>query len=76
MLGFDELVTGFQQLDLSYEDVLMVHSSYKSLGGVEGGAETVIDALREAVGTHGTVLFPTFNFQSKTLLCFSFDVRC
>ena len=66
MLGFDELVTGFQQLGLSDEDVLMVHSSYKSLGGVDGGAETVIDALREIVGTKGTVLFPTFNFQSWT----------
>ena len=66
MLGFDELIAGFQQLGLSDEDVLMVHSSYKSLGGVEGGAETVIDALREAAGTRGTVLFPTFNFQSWT----------
>lgn len=66
MLSFDELVTSFKQLDLGNEDVLMVHSSYKSLGGVEGGAETVIDALREVVGEKGTVLFPTFNFQSWT----------
>ena len=62
MLRFDELVTGFEQLGLGNDDVLMVHSSYKSLGGVEGGAETVVDALREVVGEKGTVLFPTFNF--------------
>lgn len=74
MLGFDELVTGFQQLGLRDEDVLMVHSSYKSLGGVDGGAETVIDALREIVGAQGTVLFPTFNFQSWTETHY-YDVR-
>ncbi len=74
MLGFDELVTGFQQLGLGDEDILMVHSSYKSLGGVEGGAEIVIDALRETVGKNGTVLFPTFNFQSWTETHY-FDIR-
>ena len=66
MLRFDELVTDFQELRLKDEDVLMVHSSYKSLGGVDGGAGTVIDALQEIVGLKGTVLFPTFNFQSWT----------
>jgi aminoglycoside N3'-acetyltransferase len=44
----------------------MVHTSYKSLGGVEGGVERVIDALCELVGTSGTLLFPAFNFQSWT----------
>ena len=42
----------------------MVHSSYKSLGGVEGGADTVIDAFLELVGPEGTALFPTFHFRS------------
>lgn len=44
----------------------MVHSSYKSLGGIEGGAEPVIDVLQEWVGPEGTVLLPNFNFQSWT----------
>jgi len=74
MLGFDELVAGLSQIGLTDGDVLMVHSSYKSLGGVDGGAETVIDALREIVGTQGTVLFPTFNFQSWTETHY-FDIR-
>ena len=46
--------------------IIVVHTSYKSLGGVEGGAETVIDVMRELVGPKGTVLFPAFNFQSWT----------
>lgn len=44
----------------------MVHSALRSLGPVEGGADAVIDALLEAVGAEGTVLFPTFNFTSWT----------
>jgi aminoglycoside 3-N-acetyltransferase len=44
----------------------MLHSSYKSLGPVEGGPTAVIDSLIEAVGPTGTVLLPTFNFQSWT----------
>lgn len=74
MLGFDELVAGFNQIGLADGDVLMVHSSYKSLGRVDGGAETVINALREIVGAQGTVLFPTFNFQSWTETHY-YDIR-
>lgn len=42
-------------------DLVMVHSSLSSFGRIEGGAETVIDAIIETVGTKGTVLFPTFS---------------
>jgi len=38
---------------------LLVHSSLKSLGWVEGGAQAVLDALLEATGPGGTVLVPT-----------------
>src|SRR5262249_38718106 len=41
--------------------LLQVHSSLSSLGYVEGGAETVVDALLEVVGPLGTVMVPTFN---------------
>lgn len=44
----------------------MVHSSYKALGGVEGGVDAVVDAFLEIVGPTGTVLFPTFDFVSWT----------
>ncbi len=39
--------------------VVLVHSSLRRLGYVEGGAETVIDALLAAAGPEGIVLFPT-----------------
>ncbi len=38
---------------------VLVHSSLSSLGWVEGGADTVIDALLDTVGPRGSVLFPT-----------------
>ena len=38
--------------------VLMVHSSFKSLGPVPGGIETVIAGLLEALGPTGTLLMP------------------
>ncbi len=74
MLEFDDLVAGFKQMGISPGDTIMVHSSYKSLGGVEGGADTVIDALVEAVSAEGTVLFPTFNFKSWVDTHY-FDIR-
>ena len=42
-------------------DTLFVHSSFKSLGPVEGGAETVIWALEDALGPEGLLLLPSFN---------------
>ncbi len=66
MLNFDELLKGFQQTNVQQGDTIMVHTSYKSLGGVEGGVDTVIDVMRELVGPDGTVLFPNFNFESWT----------
>jgi aminoglycoside 3-N-acetyltransferase len=66
MLSHKELLDGFRQTRVKAGETVIVHTSYKSLGGVEGGADTVIDVMRELVGARGTVLFPAFNFQSWT----------
>ncbi len=54
-----DIVEGLRQLGVSSGDVILVHSSLKRFGRVEGGVETVIDALLEAVGPNGTVMAPT-----------------
>jgi aminoglycoside 3-N-acetyltransferase len=41
-------------------DILIVHSSFKSLGPVEGGPATVIAALQDVLTASGTLLMPVF----------------
>ena len=41
-------------------DVLIVHSSLKAIGWVEGGPIAVVNALKAAVSPGGTVLVPVF----------------
>jgi aminoglycoside 3-N-acetyltransferase len=57
-----ELVAGFRSFGVDEGDTLLVHSSYKSLGDVDGGVATVVEALLESVGPSGTLIAPTFNF--------------
>ncbi|MCP4143294.1 MAG: AAC(3) family N-acetyltransferase [Chloroflexi bacterium] len=61
-LSFENLVEGFRGLGVKTGDTLLVHSSYKSFGGVDGGPQTVINALLEVLGEEGTLVMPTFNF--------------
>jgi len=61
-ITFKQLLSDFQNLGVKAGDTLLVHSSYKSLGEVDSGPQTVIDALLEALGEKGTLIMPTFNF--------------
>jgi aminoglycoside 3-N-acetyltransferase len=74
MHSYPEILAGFKQIPLTDSRIVLVHSSYKSLGGVQGGAQAVIDALLEWVGPNGTVLLPNFNFRSWTETHY-FDIR-
>lgn len=56
-------------------DTVLVHSSLKSLGPVDGGAETVIQSLLEVLGENGTLLFPAFSFNSVGANNPVFDVK-
>jgi len=55
----DDITRALRHIGVASGDVLLVHSSLSALGYVEGGANAVIDALLEAVGTNGTVMVPT-----------------
>jgi aminoglycoside 3-N-acetyltransferase len=54
-----QIVEGLRALGVQRGSILLVHSSLSSLGQVDGGAETVIEALLEALGPDGTLLMPT-----------------
>jgi aminoglycoside 3-N-acetyltransferase len=52
-----------RKLDVEHGDTLFVHSSFKSLGPVEGGAKTIIDGLEDAIEVEGLILMPSFNLE-------------
>jgi aminoglycoside 3-N-acetyltransferase len=54
-----EISDGLRRLGIVAGDRILVHSSLKSFGRVEGGPDAVIDALLEAVAPGGTVMVPT-----------------
>ena len=53
---------GLERMGVREGDSLLVHSSLRSFGHVEGGADALIDALLAAVGSSGTVMVPTLTF--------------
>lgn len=57
-----DIVEGLRALGIGEGAKLVLHSSLKSFGFVEGGAEAVIDAVLEAVGPDGTMIVPTMTF--------------
>lgn len=57
-----DIVAGLRALGIDAGAKLVFHSSLKSFGFVEGGAEAVIDALLDTVGPEGTVIVPTMTF--------------
>ncbi|MBT5873306.1 MAG: M28 family peptidase [Candidatus Latescibacteria bacterium] len=60
----DMLIRDLNRLGLVPGMDVMVHSSLARIGYVEGGPDTVVDALLEAVGPEGTVLAPSFNHRT------------
>ncbi len=64
VVGKRDILEGVRKVGVQSGDVLLAHSSLKSFGSVDGGAETVIDALLEACGGKGTLVMPTFTWSS------------
>jgi aminoglycoside N3'-acetyltransferase len=56
-----DIAAGLRGLGVLAGAGVMVHSSLKSFGHVEGGAGAVVAALMEVVTADGTLLLPTFN---------------
>lgn len=56
-----DIIAGLQELGLKPGSGVMVHSSLKSFGVVEGGPMTVIQALMKVLTPEGTLMMPSFN---------------
>ena len=54
----EQLKKELEEIGITSGDTLLVHSSLSKIGFVEGGAQTVVDALLSVVGTTGHILMP------------------
>ena len=73
VLTRDRLVADLHRLGVRPGDILMVHSSLRSLGQVIDGVATVVDALLEVLGPTGTLVGPSFNYETAQAPDFVFD---
>ena len=60
----DEILSAFLSLGLGKGDIVMVHTSLSKIGYVCGGAQAVIEALIETVGSEGTIMMPTQSWKN------------
>ena len=58
----DQIVFSLKLGGIENGDVVLMHSALSSIGYVEGGADTVVDAVLEAVGEDGTFAVSTMAF--------------
>jgi aminoglycoside 3-N-acetyltransferase len=61
----ERIAADFVELGVRPGDSLLVHASMRAVGPVEGGADTVINALLDVLGPEGTILVPAFNEANK-----------
>lgn len=62
MYSKEELLKQLDRLNIDRTGTLLVHSSYKSMGEVEGGPHTVLDALCEYM-KDGLLVLPTHTWE-------------
>ncbi len=55
-----DIANGLRSMGLKAGDKVMLHGSLSSMGHVEGGAPTVVQAFMDVLGTNGTLMVPTF----------------
>ena len=59
MVTKNDITKKLREIGITHGDTILVHSSFKSLGELENGADTVISAIFDVIGTDGTLCFPT-----------------
>ena len=59
MVTRQDICDALHRLGIKGGDICLFHSSYKSLGPVEGGAEAIIGGFEDALGPEGTLVAPT-----------------
>ncbi len=60
LINKEELVVSFKELGIKKGDILNLKISMKAIGKVQGGPNTIIDALLDVVGKEGTLVADSF----------------
>lgn len=70
----DDLIKCLWNMGLTGREAIMIHSSMKAIGEVEGGADTVVDALMEFFG-EGLLMTPTHTWAQMSAEYATFDPK-
>ncbi|MBX6751910.1 MAG: AAC(3) family N-acetyltransferase [Micromonosporaceae bacterium] len=65
-VGRAQLVEDLVRLGVAASQSILVHSSMRRYGPVEGGPATVVAALRDAIGPQATLVVPTHTANNST----------
>ena len=70
-----QLISDLAALGITPGDTVLMHASYKSLGGIEDGAAGFFDAFLSLLGEDGTLVLPALSYASVTRDNPHFDVH-
>lgn len=70
-----QLCDDLSRLGICPGDTVLMHSSWKSLGGVEGGAKGFFETFLGLLGPEGTLVLPALSYESVTDEQPVFDVQ-
>lgn len=59
-LNETDLLNGFRVLGIKKGMMIEAHCSMSSFGNIQGGEDTIINALKNAVGKEGAIVMPSF----------------
>lgn len=65
LVTFEDIARALRKVQVGRGAVVYVHSSLSSMGYVQGGADTVIDAFLDVVGPEGTLCVPTIVYAGQ-----------
>ena len=74
MVTRSDVFTLLESLDVRRDDVVTVHSSLREVGAIQGGADGLIDALKDYL-CDGLLLIPTHTWANVNAANPHFDVR-
>jgi len=71
----EQFKADLRALGVGAGDTVMMHASFRSLGGIEGGAAALFHTFFEVLGEDGTLILPAFSYATVTAEQPLFDQR-